>query len=99
MNAYVEVMHYFTNIPKKYNNTIQDSETYNFTTTEDSKIGDDLPPVEYNWTISKQPDNVLNYKLPFYRFVQVPGFEAIIVIAALAIVVLIFKRKKKDEKK
>ena len=99
LNAYVEVMHYFMNIPKKYNNTIQDSETYNFTTTEDSKIGDDLPPVEYNWTISKQPDNVLNYKLPFYRFVQVPGFEAIIVIAALVIVVLIFKRKKKDEKK
>ena len=99
MNAYVEVMHYFMNIPKKYNNTIQDSETYNFTTTEDSKIGDDLPLVEYNWTRSNQPDNVLNYKLPFYRFVQVPGFEAIIVIAALVIVVLIFKRKKKDEKK
>ena len=99
LNAYVEVMHYFMNIPKKYNNTIQDSEIYNFTTTEDSKIGDDLPPVEYNWTISNQPDNVLNYKLPFYRFVQVPGFEAIIVIAALVIVVLIFKRKKKDEKK
>jgi len=98
MNAYVEVMHYFTNIPKKYNNTIQDSEIYNFTTTEDSKIGDDLPPVEYNWTRSNQPDNVLNYKLPFYRFVQVPGFEAIIVIAALVIVVLILKRKKKDEK-
>ena len=99
MNAYVEVMHYFINIPKKYNNTIQDSEIYNFTTTEDSKIGDDLPPVEYNWTISNQPDNVLNYKLPFYRFVQVPGFEAIIVIAALVIVVLIFRPKKKDEKK
>jgi hypothetical protein len=99
MNAYVEVIHYFVNIPKKYNNTIQDSETYNFTTSEDSKIGDDLPPVEYNWTKSNQPDNVLNYKLPFYKFVQVPGFEAIIVIAALVIVVLIFKRKKKDEKK
>lgn len=99
LNAYVEVMHYFVNIPKKYNNTIQDSEIYNFTTTEDSRIGDDLPLVEYNWTISKQPDNVLNYKLPFYKFVQVPGFEAIIVIAALVIVVLIFKRKKKDEKK
>ena len=99
LNAYVEVIHYFTNIPKKYNNTIQDSEIYNFTTTEDSKIGDDLPPVEYIWTKSNQPDNVLNYKLPFYRFVQVPGFEAIIVIAALVIVVLIFKRKKKDEKK
>lgn len=98
MNAYVEVIHYFTNIPKKYNNTIQDSEIYNFTTTEDSKIGDDLPPVEYNWTKSNQPDNVLNYKLPFYRFVQVPGFEAIIVIVSLVIVVLIFKRKKKDEK-
>jgi hypothetical protein len=99
MKIYVEVMHYFTNIPKKYNNTIQDTDIYNFTTARDSKIGDEPTPVEYNWTIRTQPDNVLNYKLPFYRFVQVPGFEAIILIAALVIIVLIFKHKKKDEKK
>ena len=99
MKIYVEIMHYFTNIPKKYNNTIKDTDIYNFTTARDSKIGDEPAPVEYNWTIRTQPDNVLNYKLPFYRFVQVPGFEAIILIAALVIIVLIFKHKKKDEKK
>jgi hypothetical protein len=101
MKVYVEVMHYFTNIPKKYNNTIEDTNIYNFTTTRDSDIGDEPAPVEYNWTkpAKNQPDNVLNYKLPFYRFVQVPGFEVIMLIVALAIVVIILKRKNKDEKK
>jgi len=37
--------------------------------------------------------------LPYPRVVATPGFEAIILIAALIIVALIFKRKKKDEKK
>lgn len=68
---------------KKYNNTIVDSQVYYFQTGTEN-IGLKTPP-------TAEPVPV--------EYVQVPGFETIILLAALAAIVLIFKYKKKDEHK
>ena len=67
----------------KYENTIVDSQVYYFQTGEEN-IGLETSPGPSPITVN---------------YVQVPGFEAIITIIALAAVVLIFKYKKKDENK
>jgi len=102
MKIYAETTHYFLNIPTKYSNIVKDTTFYNFTTGIDSKIGDEENLVEHNYTLQilgkDQLPNTLNYKLPYPTYVLVPGFEAIILIAAIAVVILIFKKKNKDEK-
>jgi hypothetical protein len=114
MRAYAETSHYFTGINKKYSNIVKDKDTYNFTTADDGRIGDEIPPKPWNWSkpSGEQAPVLLNYDhynpekevdkqvlLPHPRSVQVPGFEIILLLVALAAVVLIFKYKKKDENK
>lgn len=113
MSVYVEVIHYFQNIPIKYSNIVKDSMEYNVSTKDDNDIGDDDPPMPFNWTLGAvQSDVLLNYDavnlnrplnvqviLPYPVAVQTPGFELIIFLVALFAVVLIFKYKKKNNNK
>jgi hypothetical protein len=102
LRAYVEVTKYFINHPTKITNTIKDTEFYTFTTKDESSIGreDKLVPLnpQYPPNNDNQPDNALNYYLVYPKGLPIPGFEIIVLIAALVIVILIFKYKKKDEK-
>lgn len=109
IKIYAEAIHYFVNIyetdeegnvkPKKFSNIIEDTEDYIFITGTDNNIGTEDPPVTYNCSLNKQPENVINYDLPCPRYVATPGFEAIIFIIALLSVILIFKYRKKDRRK
>ena len=93
VRVYAENIHYFKfvmpTVPTenlnltKYDNTIVDSQIYYFQTGTEN-IGLDEPPES---------------KEPIKEYIQVPGFEAIILIAAIAVVFLIFKKENKDEKK
>jgi len=102
MKLYAEVSYYFVNLNQKFNNTIVTPTTYNFTVGSDSGIGKDAilvsPNPLYALGDKNQPDNALNYYLPYPVGVRVPGFEAIIFIVSLVIVALIFKYKKKDRR-
>ncbi len=92
VKVYAENIHYFKFVMPaiatedfnltKYNNTIYDSQVYYFQTGTEN-IGLEEPPVG---------------QVPIIEYIQVPGFEAIILIAAIAVVILIFKKKNKDEK-
>ena len=97
-----EVIHYFENFDKKFNNTIEDTALYNFTTGDDSNIGKKLPLIKPISHLSlddeNQPENIFNYYIPEYKAVQVPGFEVVVFLISLAIVALIFKYRKKDKK-
>jgi hypothetical protein len=110
MKVYVEVSHYFTSVFNKYSNIVEDTQVYSVTTESDNDIGDETPPMPWNWTKpqGQQADVLLNYDnpkvengpvLPYPHTVQAPGFETIIFIIALIAVVLIFKYKKKDKRK
>jgi len=93
VRVYAESIHYFKfvmpTVPTedfnltKYSNRIVDSQVYYFQTGTEN-IGLDEPP---------------KIEVPIRDYIQVPGFEAIILIAAITIVILIFKKKNKDEKK
>jgi len=112
MALFVEVSHYFTNVPKKYVNIIEHNEIYEFSTTQGSNIGSEDPPVQWNWSKSpkaNKQNNLLNYDtynpeknikkqilLPYPETIQAPGFETIVFLISLAAVVLIFKYKKKN---
>jgi len=85
MKLYAEVSYYFINLNQKFNNTIENQKTYNFTVNDNPDIGETVP-------------DALNYNLPSPTTIRVPGFEAIIFIASLVIVALIFKYKKKDRR-
>ena len=65
MKVFVEVSHYFANIPIQYSNIVMDTRTYNVSTTDDSGIGDEEPPMPWNWTkyYLKEPQApmLLNY--------------------------------------
>jgi hypothetical protein len=50
MKVYVEVSHYFPNIPIQYSNIVKDTRDYKVSTTDDSGIGDETPPMPWNWT-------------------------------------------------
>jgi hypothetical protein len=81
MRVYAEIIHYFKNLNRAFRNTINDSSTYYFQTTN-GDIGEDEPP---------------EIRLPTYKPVQVPGFEILIFIISLIIVVLILKYSRKDK--
>jgi len=102
LRAYVEVTKYFINHPTKFTNIIEDTEFYTFTTLDESSIGreDKLVPLNPHFTPNddRQQDNTLNYYLVYPKGLPIPGFEVIVLIAALVIVILIFKYKKKDER-
>lgn len=88
MKVYVEVSHYFVNIGEKFNNTIEDTTAYNFSTGDDSDIGTDVPLTGSD----------LNYNLPRpIGIAATPGFELALFIISLIIVALIFKNRKKDK--
>jgi hypothetical protein len=63
--AFVEVIHYFKDIPAEYRftNIVADSEIINLKTGNDSDIGDEAPPELWDWTktADNQAENVLNY--------------------------------------
>lgn len=84
VKAYAEVIYYFENLNKQFNNTIVDTATYYFDVSDDSEIGTETSP---------------KIELPTYTPIPVPGFEAILFIISLVIIVLIFKYRKKDKKK
>jgi hypothetical protein len=93
IKVYAEDVHYFKFVrpPTQtavfnltgYNNTIVDSQIYYFQTGVENIGLEDSPKAE----------------LPSVEVIEIPGFEAIILIAAIAVVILIFKKKNKDEKK
>jgi len=63
MKVYVETSYYFTNIPTKYSNIIQDTTIYNISTANDAGIGAEDVPMPWNWSSSKknQAPITLNY--------------------------------------
>ena len=65
MQAFVEVSHYFPNINIKYSNIITDTEKYNVSTTSDDDIGEETPPMPFNWTKFRNDESqdpvLLNY--------------------------------------
>jgi len=67
-----------------FNNTIIDTQSYYFKVAGETGVGIEDPPEAEGSMI---------------RIIQVPGFEAMALIAALAVVFLIFKYKKKDRRK
>jgi len=110
MQVYVEVIHYFPNILLKLNNIIKDTEIFNISTTTDGDIGEEDVPMPWNYSKNsdEQAPELLNYDrpdkekysvLPHPYFVQVPGFELLVLIIAMIVVAVIFKKKKKDERK
>jgi len=84
VKVYAEIIYYFTNLNKGFNNTIVDTATYYFNVSGDPEIG-------------TQPSQKIG--LPGFSPVSVPGFEAVIFIISLVIVALLFKYRKKDKKK
>ncbi len=70
IEIFVEVIHYFPGIQKKYNNTIYGG-NYSIETTSDEKIGTEKSPVIFD--------------LPKYQSRRTPGFEIIILLVALLI--------------
>lgn len=83
MTIAAETTYYFMNNPIRYNNTIIDATTYNFSTSADNNIG-------------TEPAGELNYILPYPRYVAAtPGFELLVFIISLIIVIIMFKQRKK----
>ncbi|UCH72490.1 MAG: hypothetical protein JSW62_02785 [Thermoplasmatales archaeon] len=113
MSLFIEVSYYFENVFEKYSNIIEHTETYNFSTTQGSSIGDEDPPVPWNWSKpynENRKENLLNYDkysdtkdvkdqvlLPYPTRVQAPGFELIVFLVSLIVVLLIFKKRKKNK--
>jgi len=87
VRVYAQVSHYFINVREAFNNTIEDTSVYNFSTGDDSSIG------------AVQPLAItdLNYRLPQLRLISgTPGFDLAIVLVAVIVVGIFFKRRKKD---
>ena len=64
MTLFVEVSHYFSNVLEKYSNIVEHTEKHEFTTTQGSSIGDEDPPVPWNWSKpyeKNRKENLLNY--------------------------------------
>ena len=111
MKVYVEVSYYFPNIFEKYSNIVEDTTQYQVSTSSDSNIGEDAPPMPWNWSkpFDKQVPVLLNYDdydnekpantqilLPRPTSVSAPGFETIVFLISIIAIVLIFKYKKKN---
>jgi len=84
-----DIIYYFQNhIVKgefpKFNNTIIDTQTYNFTVADESAIG-------------KEPSEEIS--LPAPRYVPAPGFEILVFIISLITLLIISKKRKKDRSK
>jgi hypothetical protein len=101
LNAYVEVVHYFPNLIREFNNTIKDTDYYQFETLDDPAIGqkDKLIPPISNLPLNdkNQPSNILNYYVPGPQLYAVPGFELLAFVVSVCVVALIFKYRKKDK--
>jgi hypothetical protein len=101
LNAYVHVTHFFPNLLREFNNTIKDTDYYNFKTLDDPAIGqkDKLIPPVSNLPLNheNQPENILNYYVPGPQIYLVPGFELVVFVISLGAVALIFKYRKKDK--
>jgi hypothetical protein len=103
VRVYAEARYYFVNIPEKFSNTVEDTESHTFSTELDSNIGAEEPLVEYNCTLAalrqSQLPNTLHYSLPCpIRVVMTPGFEAVVVVCAIAVAVFLFRYKKNKKK-
>ena len=92
VKVYAEKIHYFKFVMPvvptqdlnitEYSNIIADSQKYFFKTGTENIGLEDPPKIE----------------LPISNYIQIPGFEIIILITAIIIVILIFKNKNKDDK-
>lgn len=100
LTLHAEVRYYFENLPIEFSNIVTDTTIYYVSTGDDNSIGKEPPLVEYNYTRvamgKKQLPNTLNYKLPHPTMVQVPGFNIVLIVSAIAITGFIFKYRKKD---
>ncbi len=84
-----EIIYYFENhivngIFPKFNNTIVDTQKYNFTVADESAIG-------------TEPSPEIALPLPKYQFA--PGFEILVFIISLIAVLIISKKRKKNRSK
>jgi hypothetical protein len=79
IDVYAELIHYFPNSIKQFNNTIVDSESYSFNVSNAAEIGIENPP---------------DVKLPKPKIIQVPGFELVISILSIVGLILIIKNRK-----
>ena len=99
----VEVSYYFINPYIGFNNTVQDTEVYTFETLQEAGIGTEeklVPPnPQFSFSHEQQVENPLNYYLPAYKSIMVPGFEILTLLVSILVVALIFKYKKKDKRK
>jgi len=82
VKVYAEIIYYFENVNREFNNTIIDTSTYYFNISNDIETGTEDSPI---------------IQLPTFTPVQVPGFEILVFLISLAIVVLIFKFRKKKK--
>jgi hypothetical protein len=82
VKAYAEIIFYFKNLQKQYNNTIEDTSEYYFQVTDDTQTGTEPSP---------------EVKIKGPGIYLVPGFELIIFIISFIIVVFIFKKSKKNK--
>jgi hypothetical protein len=84
VTAFAEVIFYFDNFQKQFNNTIIDNTTYHFQVTDDSQTG-------------TEPSPEIKIKGP--GVFMVPGFELLIFIISMIFVVFIFKKSKSKKNK
>jgi hypothetical protein len=94
VRVYAEIIYYINNNPQPFKNIVEDTTVYNFTTGEDSHIGQEPPLLTYNCSKGKTNGEYINYKLPCPTTISVPGFELLVVCIAFMVVILFFKYKK-----
>jgi hypothetical protein len=89
VNLFAEVSYYFINIDENFTNTVEDTNTYNFTTGSDASIGTE-PSLE---------TDELSYNLPSPKGLPTtPGFEIITLLLSIIVAIIILKREKKKKK-
>jgi PGF-CTERM protein len=103
VHVYTEALHYFANNPERFSNTVEDTTTYTFTTSNDSNTGTKTPLVEWNITLyllrKSQLTNTVNYQVPYaYNMSATPGFEVVVALVALLVALVLVKRKKTNKK-
>lgn len=103
VRVYAEALHYFANNAERFSNTVEDTQPYTFTTSNDSNIGTKTPLVEWNITLyllhRAQLPNTVNYQVPYaYSMGATPGFEVVAVLAAVVVALVLVKRKRTKKK-
>jgi hypothetical protein len=103
VRVYTEALYYFANNPERFSNTVEDTTSYTFSTSNDSNIGTKTPLVEWNITLyllhKAQLPYTVNYQVPYaYSMGATPGFEVVGVLGAVAVALVLVKRKRTKKK-